>query len=372
MSRKFTTSDLEIQRISEREGYRAKAYRPIPGKDAQGRWKSNITVGFGQENELFPGTPAAIVVREGLTIDRKTAWDALCFFVYNVVDPLVHEHFNPQTQDEHDACASFVYNIRHARLRKNGYTLPKLVCQEDRSPEARTAIAECWLQYCLTDGGESGLARRRLIELMDFNSIHAPPGVVGLIEGMRVIRVDKGQSTANAVWMHPGGKFALTADPFLLMEMATSAAIPAAKRGYTTDEFNARELARLRGEPVPEFDLTIAPKPAPAPVVPVEAPNLIPAAPPKPMEQSTTAKGMSNKDSGKETAAIGAVTTGGVMAMLPYAEKIAAFAERTPPSAILISLGAVTAVVVIVGLVRWWYGRMQMYEGRQKAREAKI
>jgi hypothetical protein len=94
--------------------------------------------------------------------------------------------------------------------------------------------------------------------------------------------------------------------------------------------------------------------------------------PPKPIEQSTTAKGMSNKDSGKETAAIGAVTTTGVFAMLPYAEKIAAFAERTNPQVIMVSIGVVTAVVLAVGVIRWWVGKMQMYEGRQKATEAKI
>ena len=86
----FHTSDDEIESIALKEGFRAKAH------NSWGRWE----IGYGQENALFPGTAGEITVTEGLEIDRKTAMDALKFFVYNVVDPLVTEHFNPQTQAE--------------------------------------------------------------------------------------------------------------------------------------------------------------------------------------------------------------------------------------------------------------------------------
>ena len=370
----FNTSDGQIGEIAEREGYRAKVYRPIPGKKPDGTWKSNLTVGYGQENFLFPGTPGQIEVVEGLEIDRRVAWDALCFFIYNVVDPMVTEYCNPQTQAEHDACASWVYNIKHARLKRDEYTFPKLVRLADRSPEHVGRIIDCLLEYCLTPGGENGLFKRRIIEALDFQGLPTTPAALGYIENAKIARRDKGETLVHPAYIHPTGKYQANVDPGYVFQVAEG--VKQKTEDEVTADLNAAQLEKLGGKPVapsakPVRAKKVSPVPAPAPK-PVEAPHVDLSAPPKPMEKSTTAKGMSHKDSGKETAAIGAVTTTGVFAMLPYAEKIAAFAERTNPQDILVSIGVVAGVVLLVGLIRWWVGRMQMYEGRQQATETKI
>jgi GH24 family phage-related lysozyme (muramidase) len=363
----FHTSDQQITEIADREGYRAKAYQ------ADSRTPTGLS-GYGQENFLFPGTQGQIEVIEGLEIDRRVAWDALCFFVYNVVDPLVTEYCNPRSQAEHDACASWVYNIRHSRLRQDGYTFPKLVRLADRSPEHMDRIINCLLEYCLTPGAETGLFRRRLVEALDFQGLPTTPEALGFIQSARVSRLDGGQVMGNAAWVHPTGKYCATVDPGYVFQVAEG--VKQKTEDEITEDLNAAQLEKLGGKPAapsqkPVRAKKVSPVPAPAPK-PVEAPHVDLSAPPKPMEQSTTAKGMSHKDSGRETAAIGAVTTTGVFAMLPYAEKIAAFAERTNPQVILVSIGVVAGVVLLVGLVRWWVGRMQMYEGRQQATETKI
>jgi len=200
----FHTSDDEIESIALKEGFRAKAYRPGP--------TSNLTIGYGQEHALFPGTTGEIPVTEDLEIDEHTAKQALYFFTYNVVDPLVSEHFNPQNQAEHDACASFVYNIKLSKLKRGEYTLPKLVCRADRGPDALQEILEKWWEYCLTPGFETGLARRRIIETIKFLGYPLTPAVMGMIMSLRVANLTRGERLENAAYTHPTGKFEASID----------------------------------------------------------------------------------------------------------------------------------------------------------------
>jgi hypothetical protein len=293
----FKTSDGQIKKIAVREGYRSKAYRPIPGKDKNGNWNSNLTIGHGQENELFPGTPGAIPVTEGLSIDKAMAWEALCFFVYNVTDPLVTKYCNPQTQAEHDACASWVYNIRQFRLvlpenHPDAYTLPKLLRLKDRSPPAMQAIIDCWLQYCLTPGGENGLYKRRLEEVLTFQGLPITDAVLGYIESARVARRDKGQTLPNATYMHPSGKFVASVSPSFLIEMAEAAKpIPS----LPDPPKPAKPVVPVKVEPLPEVkpEPQIGTKPiSPKTVKPEEVPYKIdPNAGLKPLEESERAIG---------------------------------------------------------------------------------
>ena len=383
----FRTSDEQIAEIAEREGFRAKAYRPIPGKDKDGNWNSNLTIGFGQENALFQNTPGEIKVTEGLEITEDLAWQALCHFVYNTTDKLVRDHCNPQTQAEHDACASWVYNIRQSRLERNEYSLPKLIARADRSPEALAEINDCWVMYCLTPGAESGLYRRRLVELVDFYGLPKTPAVLGHALSARVARLDKGEPAKNATYFHPGGKFAATVSPEFVLNMAASQKAPVRTRGYTTDELNARERARLAGQPMPEIDLTLPPlplpkppkaKPAPVKVeapppapVPVEVPKVDVAAPPKPMEESKTHKGLSKKESGQETVIIGGTVTG-IGALLPNIQSLTNYLQQFPTKTILTAVAVIGVAIILVGLWRWYAGRMIAYEGRQEATTTKV
>ena len=370
----FRTSDTQIAEIAEREGFRAKAYRPIP--------TANLTIGYGQEGWLFPNTPGAIEVTEGLTINKDMAWEALCYFVYNITDPLVRKHCNPQTQAEHDACASWVYNVQQSKLEAGGYTLPKLVSRKDRSSDALAEINDCWVQYCLTPGAESGLYRRRLVELLDFHDLPKTPAVLGHALSARVSRLDKGEPATNATYFHPAGRFAATVSPAFVLEVAESQ--KARTRGYTTDELNARERARLAGEPLPEFDLTLPPraipKPPPAkpkPVakaevpVPVPAPQVDVTAPPKPMESSKTHKGLSKKESGQEAVIIGTTVTG-IGAVLPNVNALTAYLNQFPIQTILMTVAIIGICIALVGAWRWWAGRMIAHEGRLEATQTKV
>jgi GH24 family phage-related lysozyme (muramidase) len=392
----FRTSDEQIAEIAEREGFRAKAYRPIPGKNPDGSWKSNLTIAFGQENALFQGTPGEIPITEDLEVTEEMGWQALRHFVYNTTDRLVREHCNPQTQAEHDACASWVYNIRQGKLERNEYSLPKLIARADRSPEALAEINDCWVQYCLTPGAESGLYRRRLVELVDFYGLPKTPAVLGHALSARVARLDKGQPAKNATYFHPSGKFAATVSPEFVLNMAASQKAPVRPRGYTTDELNARERARLAGQPMPDIDLTLPPLPLPKPAKakpapmntaarepaavsaqraasapPVEAPKVDAAAPPKPMEESKTHKGLSKKESGQETVIIGGTVTG-IGALLPNIQSLTNYLQQFPMKTILTAVAVIGVAIILVGLWRWYAGRMIAYEGRQEATTTKV
>lgn len=346
MTTKFSTSEHQIGEIAEEEAFCAKAYRPIPGKNADGSWRSNLTVGFGQEGFLFAGTPGQIAVTEGLEITRKVAWEALCHFVYSIVDPLVDEHFNPQTQAEHDACASIVYNLRHDRLRKGEYTLPKLVSRADRSEAALEAITHCWLNYCLTPGAENGLYRRRLREITRFRDLPLTPAVLGIISGARVIRLDtKAPDPAlarNATYAHPRGQFLATVSPDLVLEMAAAAKpIPA-----EPDPPKA---------PDPVKPIETAPMPEPSPIDPT--------LPPKPIEKSRTGKAINRQSRGRETASIGGL--GAILVIL--AQQIEAVGKS------LEGIGMDTmlkvGVFAFIGLAgfgawMWWSGRNEAWLAR--------
>lgn len=373
----FRTSDEMIREISVREGFRSKAYRPIPGKNPDGSWKSNLTIGYGQENALFPGTPGEIQVTEGLTIDRALAWEALCHFVYNVVDPLVTEHCNPQTQDEHDACASWVYSIKHDRLIRGEYTLPKLIAQADRGPEALQAINDCWVHYCLTPGGESGIYRRRLLELVEFYGLPKTEAVLGWAMSARVARLDKGETLENAGYVHPKGQFAATVSPDFVLEVADAAVRPKTENEITADLNNA-QLEKLGGK-VGQKVATPRPPPAAKPkaaakaAVPAEPalPPVDATLPPKPMEESKTYKAVSRADRGKETAIIGTLTGTGVTAAAANAERVGSLIEKFKPETFFIMAGMIGVFLVVMGLIMWWSGRNEAYHRRQHTQDPK-
>jgi GH24 family phage-related lysozyme (muramidase) len=361
----YHTSDDEIESIAIKEGFREKAYRPGPG--------SNLTIGYGQEHALFPETPGEIPVTEDLVIDEKTAKEALYFFVYNVVDPLVTEHFNPQNQDEHDACASFVYNIRQDKLRRNEYTLPKLVCRADRSPEAIQEIIDQWLVYCLTPGFESGLFRRRLIEVLKFLGLPwDAPSVLGLIRTVRVANRGRGEHLAGAAYIHPTGKLEANVDPDYIIDMA-EAVYDAMTPDEQTAALNNAQLEALGGkpsEPIPKATPKAA-KVVKVKAKPVETPNIPEEAESVPMEKSGTHKNLSNADTGKEIVVTGGVTGTVLAGTLPWMDKVSGYIEKTKPETIYTTILVLIGVFMLIGGVRWWWGRMGAYRERQQTTRVK-
>lgn len=309
-----------------REGFEAKAYK-VAGQ-------GNLTIGYGQEGFLFPGTPGAIPVTEGLTIDRALARDALYHFAYNVVDPMVHKWFNPQTQNEHDACASFCYNVRHDRIRTDDYTLPKLIRAADRSEAAVNSIITMWMRYIHTPGAQNGLWKRRLGEVLIFLGLPwDAPAVRGFLESARYF--DKSGNPNPSV------------TPDFLVDIARKA------------------------KPIPaEPDPPKAPKPVKA-VAAEPLPEIDPTLPPKPMEASKTHKGLSKKESGTEAIWTGAGLTG-LAALLPYIDAITVYVAKYSAMTIFTAAGVIGVSMIGVGVWRWWAGRMIAHEGRLEAKQGKV
>ena len=323
------------------------------------------SIGYGQTGRM----PDGRTVEHGLVISQQEADDALEYFVRNVVDPLVRKHFNCRSQCEHDACASWVYNIRHDKLERGQYSLPDLVNVRKRDQEA---LVSKWLQYCRTPGFENGLYRRRIAEVLMFLGLPwSLPAVWGYI------------STAR----FKAGNVIDPTDPWFIIDVA--------ERAQTTEDLNRKQFIKLGGKPE-DFPSAPAakpvkakkptkatapskaetshepkPEPAPKPVPIPPTPKLDPQAPPKPMEESKTHQGLSKADSGKETVVIGGTVTG-IGALLPHLQAVTTYLEKFPVRSILYALAVVGIVMLIIGAWRWFAGTMIAWDGRQQATRPKI
>lgn len=309
-------------------------------------------------------------VERGLVITQQEADDALMYFVRNVVDPLVRKHFVCRSQAEHDACASWVYNINHSKLERGEYSLPKLVNEKARD---RDALITLWLRYIHTPGFENGLYRRRLAELLMFLGLPwSLPAVWGYV--------------STAIYKRAG--IVQPTDPMFILDVAEQAAMTEEE---ITADLNNQQLIRMGGTPVPPAPKPAAkpqkaaepakveepkqePKPAekppePAPAPPV--PKVDPALPPKPMEQSQTHRGLSKAESGRETVVVGGTLTG-IGALLPQLQAVTAYIEKFPAKSILYTLVIIGVIVAIVGAWRWFAGRMIAWEGRVRAERTKV
>jgi len=367
MATTFSTSDAGFELIKRFEGCekRLPDNRLTAYKIGADPW----TIGWGQTGQMPDGRK----VEDGLVITQEEADVALQYFVRAIVDPLVRKHFVVRSQAEHDACASFVYNINHFRLELGDYSLPSLVNLKARDPEA---IADKWLQYVATPGFENGLYRRRIAEVLMFMGLPwNAPAVWGYI--------------STAIYKRGGVK--QPTDPWFIIDVAQAIVETPKTDEEITADLNNAQLVKLGGtigqtvatpRPPPpaakpkaasapaKEEVIEVPKPEPKPVV-IETPNLKPEAPPKPMEQSKTHKGLSKKESGQETVIIGGTVTG-IGAMLPNVNALTAYLEKFPVKSILLTVAIIGVCILIVGAWRFWAGKMLAYEGRQEAAQAKI
>lgn len=296
-------------------------------------------IGWGQENALFPGTPGEIRVHTGLTITQQQADDAFDYFIHNVVDPLVRKHFNCDTQEEHDACASWVYNMRMAKLERGEYTLPSVFNGKPRDfPE----IVRWWIKY--RNPGtimEKGLYRRRLAELC-------------LMRG----------------WPHRHAWAAtLNSDPWVVLQTAEA---QAKTENEITADLNNAQLEKLGGKPVAPPAPAAKPKAA-APAAKAEPPEspVDVTQPPKKIEESKTGKAINRAERGKETAIIGTLTGTGVTAAAANAEKVGTLIEKFKPETFFIMAGLVGLFLVVTGLIMWWSGRNEAYYRRLEQQDPK-
>jgi GH24 family phage-related lysozyme (muramidase) len=336
----YQTSNKGKDLIKEFERCELRAYRDaVSGAPV---------VGWGQENALFPGTPGEIKVTPGLVITQQQADDGFDYFVHNVVDPLVRKHFNCDTQEEHDACASWIYNMRMARLERGEYTLPSVF---NRKPRDFPEVVRWWIKY--RNPGtvtEKGLYRRRLAELC-------------LMQG----------------WPHRHAWAAtLDSDPWVVLNTAERQA--KAENEITADLNNA-QLEKLGGK-VGQTVATPRPPPPPPAAKPkaaakekVEAAPAAPVVdvtlPPKPLEESKTYKAVSRADRGKETAIIGTITGTGLTAAAANAERVGTVIEKFKPETFLVMAVMFGLFLVIMGGLMWWSGRNEAYHRRQHPQDPK-
>jgi GH24 family phage-related lysozyme (muramidase) len=348
----YSTSEAGYELIQRFEGCekrlpdnRLKAYKI--GADP---W----TIGWGQTGQMPDGRK----VEDGLIITQEEADTALQYFVRAVVDPLVRKHFVCRSQAEHDACASFVYNINHSRLERGDYSLPSLINLKARDPEA---ITNKWLQYVATPGFENGLYRRRLAECLMFMGLSwNAPAVWGYI--------------STAIYKRGGVK--QPTDPWFIIDVAQALEETPKTEDQVTADLNNAQLEKLGGKvgqtvATPRPPPPAKPKAAAKEKVAPPAVAVDPELPPKPMEQSATYKAVSRADRGKETAIIGTITGTGLTAAAANAERVGTVIEKFKPETFLVMAAMFGLFLIVMGGLMWWSGRNEAYHRRQHTQDAK-
>lgn len=154
---------------------------------------------------------------------------------------------------------------------------------------------------------------------------------------------------------------------------------PAKGGGILPENWNkmteAEQVAWLNSRSLRELQHS-APRPRPGPKAPRPAskkPEEVPygiADPAEvglaPMAETKRYKGRKNADNGKEIAAIGGALTG-LASMTAAAKEVAGFFEAYDLRIILLVGLSIGALMVLAGLLRWWHGRNQEYQGQQDA-----
>jgi len=275
---------------------------------------------------------------DGLVITQQQADDAFNFFIHQIVDTLVWDHFDPDTQQEHDAIASWIYNVKHQRLKlppghPDAYTLREVF---NARPRNFDAIIRKWIVYKNPKtGDEKGLYRRRLAELCLMN---------------------------DCPWRDAWSATLLRdrSDPNVILEQ--------------TDPWHVLNMAEHRasveGSPYPLIPVEVEPLEELPPTVHT-APNVDLKLPPKRAEDSVTVKGISKAESGRETVGIGVVLAG-LGTLLPQLQVITTFLQNVPTLVILKALLLVGLGVAVIGAWRWYAGKMMAYEGRINATQTKV
>jgi GH24 family phage-related lysozyme (muramidase) len=319
---------------------------------------NNWVIGWGQENFLFPGTPGQIPVVKGLTITQQQADDAFEFFMHNVVDPLVWKHFNCDTQAEHDACASWTYNIRMGKLEAGQYTLPTVF---NRKPRDFNEIVDWWIKYRNPNTPtEKGLYRRRLAELcLMMNWPH--------------------RYAWTATLKRANGQIIEQTDPWHVLEVARHEAEKVAPKteDQITADLNNAQLEKLGGKVGQTVATPRPPPPAAKPKAAAKEKVAPPAEPvdvtlpPKKIEESKTGKAVNRAERGKETAIIGTITGTGVTAAAANAERVGTLIEKFKPETFMIMAGLVCGFLMVMGIIMWWSGRSEAHYRRQHTQDPK-
>lgn len=362
------------------ESFRAKAYddkQPHldlnPGDED--KVKGTLTYGTGLTKRA-DGTP----VKLGDTITRQEDADRVRQYIREEVEPVIENLIHvPLWPSAYDAIGSVIYNFGAEEVSR--WRLWRRINTGDR-PEN---IALEWLDGTFTSGGEPmlGLYRRRVMEVLMFFNLDWRAGAAiswanSIMEVLRKLNWD-GQmpkpALAAPIPAPPSPKPEPKAMPRTITLPDEWDKMTGAQQ---TAWLNTGEFVRLGGtvgEPIKPAPLPEAAK-APAKVVlakkVIETPNLKADAPSKPMEESTTARGLVKVVSGKEIAATGA-GAGAVLAYtLPYSTQIGTFIEKFKPETILTAMAVLAGLFALYGVYRATIGAKIMQYGRDTAEEPKV
>lgn len=357
------TSALALSLIQKAEGFCPSAYICPAGQ---------VTIGYGNTS-WEDGEP----IHLGDEIDEAGATQLLWSYMRNEVEPALDRLIKvPLQVHQRDAFASFIFNMGESKARS--YTLTRLINEEAPTAE----ICDWWVKYRMGGGKPLlGLYRRRLAEVMMWNGLPT----------------DKAwTATEKTAWRELCGVPAyepIKAEPepvLILDKPLPKETKPVARTLTLPDEWDkmtaAQQTAWLNtgefialggkvGEPIKPAPLPEAAK-KPASVVltkkVIETPNLKADAPSKPMEESTTARGLVKVVSGKEIAATGA-GAGAVLAYtLPYSTQIGTFIEKFKPETILTAMAVLAGLFALYGVYRATIGAKIMQYGRDTAEEPKV
>ena len=349
------------------EGYREKAYDDKqPHRDLnpgdEHIVKGVVTVGMGSTR--INGR----AVRLGDTMTRQQAFDAKKLYIIENIEPALERLFAvPLTGHQADALGSLIYNFGPDALVK--WRLVKLI----NSKASAQKIAKEWVTDTYSSGGEPmlGLYRRRIAEVLMFFNLDWRAG-------MNVDWADDVIDVLSRLGWKASPWFVPTL-PTLPKPKPKKEPVMAGTEDFVEPEFwdkltpkqqteylNLTQAARLKTE---------APAKASAPVVKkvltVDTSAMKTDARPKAMEESTTFKGLSKQESGKEAMIVGGVMTG-VATTMPTANALTGYFEKYSTNSIIIAGLVVGGVIALVGAWRWWAGRNIAYEGRQTATQPKV
>lgn len=317
------------------------------------------TIGYGTTRYRDTGE----AVQQFDEINQDDAEAETFWFVRDEVEPALTRHFGDIALQPgmRDALASKMYNLRNGTNPDRSFPKTKALI---RSGASLAEIADEWVTAD-RGGGERvlGLYRRRIAEVLMIHGWSAEEAYsavqkatldsnwrdyvaqsdIHIFDDLEIPK--RGTEEAEPVY-DP------TPDTPLTSEDAQYNALREAGGDMSFEEF------QKLGGVVKRKDV-------------IETPVFNPELPPKPMEESETHRGLSKKDSGRETVVIGTTATV-ITASLPVAKELTGFFKQFDMQTILTAGLFFGFACLAIGAWRWWRGNIIAYEGRQTGEQAKV
>ena len=330
-----------------KEGFRKHAYddaQPNVSLTEDTEIKGTLTIGVGTTH--YPdGQP----VRWNDSVTKQEALDYLQHYIQNTIEPALENLIHvPLEGYQYDAIGSLLYQYGEPEV--SGW---RLINRINRGDDWRNIVLE-WITGTIMWMGKPLFWPRRVAEVLMFmgldwragDNVPLDANIIDVVEAMKPAEKPKALPAPEP---------------------------PAPKPELTTADLNAAQLqkvedkAREIGAPVLRETKTTAVRKKAV----IETPNVKPEAPPKPMEDSKTFKGLSKKESGQEAVIIGGTATV-VTGAMPVAKEMAGFFKAYDLKVILTAGLVFGGILLAVGAWRWWRGAVMAWEGRQEAEGPKV